>query len=61
MELEATRKDRIAALRDEIQKIEFANKLYWEGKTLSPEASNDCQRRLERLKEIRLELIELQG
>jgi hypothetical protein len=61
MEPEATKKARIAVLHEEMNSIDFANRLYWKNKAPSREAKAEHQRRQDRLEEIRRELDELQG
>jgi hypothetical protein len=55
----ATKKARIAALREEIESIHFANKLYWRQTNPSDAAKAEYYRRQDRLEEIRSELAEL--
>jgi hypothetical protein len=57
MEPEAIRKDTIAVLHEEIDALLFANRLYWEGRTLSHESDAEYQRRQDRLELIRRKLI----
>jgi hypothetical protein len=57
MEAEAIRKDAIAVLHEEIDALLFANRLYWEGRTLSHESDTEYQRRQDRLELIRRKLI----
>lgn len=59
MEPEAIRKDTIAVLHGEIDALLFANRLYWEGKTLSRDPDAEYQRRQDRLELIRRKLIQL--
>lgn len=59
MEPEAARKDTIAVLHEEIDALLFANKMYWEGRTLSHESDAEYQRRQDRLELIRRKLIQL--
>ena len=49
MEPEATRKDTIAVLHEEIDALLFANRMYWGGRTLSHESEAEYQRRQDRL------------
>jgi hypothetical protein len=55
MEFEVT-EARIAALEEEIQTIDFADKLYWSHKGHSSEATSEHNCRRERLHQIRSEL-----
>ena len=59
MEPEGTRKDTIAVLHDEMDTLLFANRMYWEGRTLSNESDAEYQRRQDRLELIRRKLIQL--
>ena len=63
MDPEATRKERIAVLQEEIDLIhyanEYANELYWRQANPSAEAKAEYYRRQDRLEEIRSELAEL--
>lgn len=59
MEPEGTRKDIIAALHDEMDALLFANRMYWEGRTLSNESDAEYQCRQDRLELIRRKLIQL--
>jgi hypothetical protein len=59
MQNEITTQARIAALKEEIQTIDFANKLYWRQRRNSSVATAEYYRRQERLEEIRTELYEL--
>jgi hypothetical protein len=47
---------RIAALQNEIHKIDFANRLYWSTKTHSHADNLEHARRKERLEQVRQEL-----
>jgi hypothetical protein len=51
---------RLASLREEIEAIHFANKLYWDQEHHSQVATAEYERRQERLEEIRKEIQELQ-
>jgi hypothetical protein len=58
----APARDRVAALRKELDEIHLANTLYWEkGSVQSREARAEYQRRLDRLEEIRTELAQFQS
>ena len=59
MEPEATRKDTIAVLHEEIDALLFANRMYWGGRTLTHESDAEYQRRQDRLELIRRKLIQL--
>jgi hypothetical protein len=59
MEPEGTRKDTIAVLHEEIDSLLFANRMYWEGRTLSHESHAEYRRRQDRLELIRRKLIQL--
>jgi hypothetical protein len=59
MEAEAIRKDAIAVLHEEIDHLLFANRMYWEGKTLSHESDAEYHCRQDRLETIRRELVDL--
>jgi hypothetical protein len=52
-------KDRIAKLREEIAQISEANRNYMEGGKKIPGSAGDHERRLQRLQEIREELLAL--
>lgn len=60
MELEATKRSRIAVLHQEIDATDFANNLYRGRKDHSQEASAAYQCRQQRLEKIRRELAELE-
>ena len=49
METEATRKDAIAVLHEEIDHLLFANRTYWEGKTPSHQSETEYHCRQDRL------------
>ena len=56
MEIRAEKKARIAALNKEMDKIHFANRLYWQrGETVTSEERAAHQSRQDRLEEIRAE------
>jgi hypothetical protein len=59
MDHEDTRKVRIAMLQEEIQSIDYANKLYWRQPNPANAAKAEYYRRQDRLEEIRRELAEL--
>ena len=59
MKADATRKDAIAVLHEEIDHLLFANRMYWEGKTLSHESDTEYHCRQDRLETIRRELVDL--
>ena len=62
MEIDATKKARIAALSEEMDRIHFVNSLYWErGDEVTAEARAEYQRRQERLEAIRKELDQLRS
>jgi hypothetical protein len=52
-------KERIVNLRDEIAQISESNRLYVQGRNKLPGAASDHARRLQRLQEIRYELLSL--
>jgi hypothetical protein len=57
MEIDAKKKARIAALKEEMDGIHFLNSAYWRaGKASTSEEKAEYQRRLDRLEEIRVEL-----
>ena len=60
MDPKATRKARIADLKQEIAFIHYANELYWREADPSHAARADYYHRQDRLEEIRIELAELQ-
>jgi hypothetical protein len=49
----ASRKARIAVLKEEMESIHFANKQYWQQKNHSREARAEHYRRQDRLEELR--------
>ncbi|MFZ0284993.1 MAG: hypothetical protein WAL32_07160 [Terriglobales bacterium] len=54
--------DKVAALREEMDSIHYANTLYWsQGTAHSREERAEYQRRLDRLDEIRKELARLRS
>jgi hypothetical protein len=57
---ETLRKARASVLSAEIHSIHWANRLFWEGKSLNREAAVAYERRKERLETIRSVLSELQ-
>ncbi len=60
MDTDAAKKTRIAALYEEMGRIHSLNSLYWEsGEKANAEARAEYQRRLDRLEEIRAELVKL--
>ena len=59
MEAEAKRKDAISVLHEEIDHLLFANRMYWEGKTLSHESDTEYHCRQDRLETIRRKLVDL--
>jgi hypothetical protein len=59
MEAEATRKDAIAVLHEEIDQLLFANRMYWKGKTLSHESDAEYHCRQDRIETIRRKLVDL--
>ena len=59
MDPEATKKQRIAVLQEEIDFIHYANELYWRHSNPSNEIKAEYYRRQDRLEEIRRELAEL--
>jgi len=59
MDPEATKKQRIAVLHEEIDLIHYANELYWRQKNPSAAAMAEYYRRQDRLEEIRHELADL--
>ncbi len=60
MDPKAKRKERIAALHQEIHLLHCANELYWRQAKPSDAAKAEYYRRQDRLEEIRSELAELQ-
>jgi hypothetical protein len=52
---------KLAALRDEIEAIHFANRLYWNQKKPSRAAIAEYERRQERLEQIRREMEDLKA
>ena len=57
---DALRQARLAALRDEMEAIHLANKLYWSSTGRSHEADMEHQLRQERLDKLRKEMDELE-
>jgi hypothetical protein len=61
MEIDATKKARIAALSEEMDRIHFVNSLYWQrGEAVTSEERAEHQRRRDRLEQVRAELAQLQ-
>ncbi len=59
MQTEAKRQERIAALRQEMDSIHYANDLYWRQTAHSDAARAEFRRRQDRLDEVRSELANL--
>jgi hypothetical protein len=59
MDEDALRQGKLAALREELEAIHVANKLYWNCKEHSHEAGMEHQMRQERLEQLRKEMSEL--
>jgi hypothetical protein len=61
MNSDTTCRTKLVALREELEAIHFANKLYWNRKDYSHEADMEHQGKQERLEQIRKEMDELEN